>query len=541
MHFDYKFDFKGEVENYVYGFEDNPNHNFLPLVYGTLSYDKFSDITSFDNNDYFYRMNKNGIETKVPIKTKKRPIMYASHKDNYIYKHYGLELNDLYNKYVLANNFDGSAIAYRTNKKGKCNIDFSAEVMNFIRENENCYVYVGDFSSFFDTLNHKYLKKMISKLYESSRIPKHQYKIYRSLTKYSYIDRRDINYYTSKKRNLYRSGKLRFIENMNDFRNLKREESIVKELQKNKISKFKKRQCRLRLEKKGKKINKYQSVMTSRNYKYKTKVMTKKKVLKKNRNDYGIPQGTAMSAIYSNIYMMEADEYVNNIVSEYSGIYRRYSDDYVIILPKISEDEFTMIKHNVEKKLRDEAKLKIHPSKTQVMKYQNNKLLDLYTKLPTTLDYLGFTFDGINVKMREKSIYNYYRTAYELIKKGVVVSKKKGHISEDARLTYKRKLYQKYHILGERTDVKYGYKKRPYGTFITYAFKSQRVFDELSPDTKNLMVKQIESHQGKIKKRVFEAELHLKTGENRYLNRKRKKLLKRNSKKNCHFEKTYLS
>ena len=76
MHFDYKFNFKGKVENYVYGFKENPNHNFLPLVYGLLSYDKFSDLSSFDKNDYFYRLNKNGIETKIPIKTKKRPIMY---------------------------------------------------------------------------------------------------------------------------------------------------------------------------------------------------------------------------------------------------------------------------------------------------------------------------------------------------------------------------------------------------------------------------------------------------------------------------------
>jgi len=128
--------------------------------------------------------------------------------------------------------------------------------------------------------------------------------------------------------------------------------------------------------------------------------------------------------------------------------------------------------------------------------------------------------------MREKSIYNYYRTAYELVKKGVVISKKKGHIFSKKRLTYKRRLYQKYHIFGERTDVKYGYKKRPYGTFITYALKSQKLFDELSPNTNNLMFRQIETHQEKIKKRVFEAELYHKTGESKYLTKKRKKYLK---------------
>lgn len=526
MHFDYKFNFKGKVENYVYGFKENPNHNFLPLVYGLLSYDKFSDLSSFDKNDYFYRLNKNGIETKIPIKNKKRPIMYASHKDNYIYKHYGLELNDLYNKYVFDNNFDDSSIAYRTNKKGKCNIDFSAEVINFINKNEGCYIYVGDFSSFFDTLNHKYLKKMISKLYENGNIPEHQYKIYRSLTKYSYIDIRDINYYTSKKRNLYDGGKLRFLENMRDFRNFKKEETIVKEIRKVKIIKFKKRRYCNQNKKVKKRNNKYKSVVNSRNHRYKKKIIVKEEVLKKNLMNYGIPQGTAMSAIYSNIYMLEVDEYINTLITKYSGIYRRYSDDFVIILPNVSKEEFTMMIHNIENKLRNEAKLTIHPSKTQVMEFKKNKLMDLYVKLPKSLDYLGFTFDGINVKMREKSIYNYYRTAYELVKKGVVISKKKGHIFSKKRLTYKRRLYQKYHIFGERTDVKYGYKKRAYGTFITYALKSQKLFDELSPNTNNLMFRQIETHQEKIKKRVFEAELYLKTGESKYLTKKRKKYLK---------------
>lgn len=112
---------------------------------------------------------------------------------------------------------------------------------------------------------------MISKLYANGNIPEHQYKIYRNLTKYSYIDIRDINYYTSKKRNFYDGGKLRFLENMRDFRNFKKEETIVKKIRKVKITKFKKRCYCNKNKKVQKRNNKYKSVMNSHNYKYKKK------------------------------------------------------------------------------------------------------------------------------------------------------------------------------------------------------------------------------------------------------------------------------
>lgn len=470
IHFDYKVGFNKEVENYVKGFKNNPNHNFLPLIYSVISFEKYIDMTSENKDDYVYRINNTGEENRVPIKEKKRQIMYASHRDNFIYKHYGLELNELYNNYLEKNKFSDASVAYRTNKNGQCNIHFSAEVMNFIKENENCYVYIGDFSSFFDTLDHQYLKKMILNLYSDKRMPEHQYKIYRSLTKYSYIDRRDINFYTSKKNGKYKNGNYRLFHSMKNFRQFKIEPTIV---------------------------NSYSDKKDGT-------------VLKKNSDPFGIPQGTAISAIYSNIYMMDIDKYIHQEITKYSGIYRRYSDDYIIVLPNITEEKFNDLKKDIESRMRKTAKLTIHPQKTQVMKYQKNQLVDLKTQKVDSLDYLGFIFDGKKVKLREKSIYKYYRGAYELIKKGVVISKKKGHVQKSARLAYKRKLYQKYHLFGERTDMKYNYKKRRYGTFITYVFKSQRIFDDLSPGTTNMMSSQIKSHQKKIAKRIFEAEHYLK-------------------------------
>lgn len=301
---------------------------------------------------------------------------------------------------------------------------------------------------------------MILALYGNQSIPEHQYQIFKNITKFSYVYKQDIDFYTNKNNGKYKRGYQKYLKKMSDFRKFKKEISTLDDTY---------------------------------------------KVLRKNPNDFGIPQGTAISAIYSNVYMLDADKKINEIISKSNGMYRRYSDDYIIVLPGINEKKFLTIKSKIEHILRSEANLTIHPDKTQVMEYDNGKLLDFETKEEMALDYLGFTFDGKFVKMREKSIYNFYRTAYELIKKGIVISKQKGH----TRLTYKRKLYQKYHRFGERTDEIYGYKPRPYGTFITYAYKCQRVFDKRSPKTINLMKEQVSNHEKKIKKRIIEAKKKL--------------------------------
>ncbi len=71
IHFDYKVGFNEEVENYVKGFKNNPNHNFLPLIYSVISFEKYIDMTSENKDEYVYRINNAGEENRVPIKEKK--------------------------------------------------------------------------------------------------------------------------------------------------------------------------------------------------------------------------------------------------------------------------------------------------------------------------------------------------------------------------------------------------------------------------------------------------------------------------------------
>lgn len=53
----------------------------------------------------------------------------------------------------------------------------------------------------------------------------------------------------------------------------------------------------------------------------------------KNPNSYGIPQGSPISALLANVYMLDVDKKVYEIVAAQNGMYMRYSDDFIIILP----------------------------------------------------------------------------------------------------------------------------------------------------------------------------------------------------------------
>ena len=59
--------------------------------------------------------------------------------------------------------FNQASIAYRTNLN-KSNIHFSRDVFKYLNRQENAFIIVSDFSSFFDKLDHKYLKERLKEL-----------------------------------------------------------------------------------------------------------------------------------------------------------------------------------------------------------------------------------------------------------------------------------------------------------------------------------------------------------------------------------------
>ena len=142
-------------------------HAFLPFIHSPLIFHKYS--------------KQKGRKDKI------RQLYYSSHYDRCIYQYYSYLLNERYNIKADEVGINQTSIAYRTNLH-KSNIHFAKEAFDFIKEQQSCFIIVGDFKDFFDSLNHSYLKSQICNLLGTERLPEDYYKVFRSITKYSYVD-----------------------------------------------------------------------------------------------------------------------------------------------------------------------------------------------------------------------------------------------------------------------------------------------------------------------------------------------------------------
>ena len=117
-------------------------------------------------------------------KPKERDICYAAHIDRCIFQYYSFLLNEQYNQKIADEGIYEVPIAYRSDLH-KTNIFFSKKAFDFIRKAESCYIMVGDYTGFFDNLNHHYLKEQWCNLLGVDRLPKDHYAVFKNITKYS--------------------------------------------------------------------------------------------------------------------------------------------------------------------------------------------------------------------------------------------------------------------------------------------------------------------------------------------------------------------
>lgn len=301
-------------------------------------------------------LKEDEVKKTTKSKRKRRPICFASHLDAHIYAYYASLLKEPYEAAVASLGINDNVIAYRAASPGYCNIHYARDVFAYIQKSSPCVALLFDIEKFFDTLDHNQLKHYLLKVLDPSetlqKLPQDYYAIFRSLTKFSFI----------------------------------KENRLKKKFKSFFTKPFQKRS--------GKRICTPEQLRD-----------LKKEHLKTNKQSFGIPQGSSLSAVLSNIYMLSFDEEMKKLCDAKGALYRRYSDDIMVVCNVEIWDD---VEKEVLKLIADQH-LTSHEGKTEklLFSHDNNSVIsciDLKSGEPHKVQYLGFTFDGSQVAIRMASI-----------------------------------------------------------------------------------------------------------------------------------------
>lgn len=363
---------------------------------------------------------------------KSRPIKYAAHKDGYIYSFYARNLSELYETRIEAVGIDNHVIAYRKNKGN--NVDFSCAAFDEIDRRGDCVAMALDISGFFDNINHEKLKQEWCLTIEKEILPLDQFKIFQSLTRWAEVNRDKC----------YERLKIDInnppfpLCNDSDFHNI-----------------------------------------------VKARASELESLISRNKDNFGIPQGTALSALLSNIYMIPFDISMMKLANEIGGYYRRYSDDILWIC---TEEEKDLVLSNVDTALLGRGvkedgvpNLIRKDEKTDISIFKNTKNQIICDK---PFQYLGFTYDGNKRLIRSQTLARYWRRliySVRAVKRKAYKARKEGKNPKPFRKGLNRDLTH----LGSKnfiTSYAYSAQKKMGGRGIRNQVKDHRkkIEEELS-------------------------------------------------------------
>lgn len=411
-HFDWRTDIS-QQRDYIANPDMVAKHGFYPFIHyekRTLKYSK-----------------------KKGRKEKKRDICYAAHIDRCIYQYYSFLLNVRYNERVRKDGTSAAAVAYRTDLHEN-NIHFSKRAFEFIKANSPVYVMIGDFTGFFDNLDHGYLKRQWCSLLGVDRLPADHFAVFKNITSYSSMELTDL---------------LR-LNGLEDTRTGRRE------------------------------LNEMGRLLTP------AQLKENRALIQKHLEPYGIPQGSPISGILANIYMLNVDKQINDAVARLGGMYIRYSDDFMIILPDVPEVDAANELKRIADMVRQAPRLTLEPNKTQYFRFENGVLTNCGKAFhenaddsSRTINFLGFSFDGQKIRIRSKTVSKYY---YRMYRKARNIAKVGGFTPGGKRITCEN-LYMAYSRKGA---------KKGNGNFLTYVDRAAAVYgpdEPIDQDTRRHMQK----------------------------------------------------
>lgn len=332
--------------------------------------------------------------------SKDRPISYAAHSDSLVFSYYCGLLTERYEAEIKERGLSDAVLAFRS--LGKSNIEFAKDAFDEIRSRGDCVAVALDVTKFFDTIDHAILKERWKTLLGVRELPIDHFAVFRALTRYSTVEQNVVFEALGISIHNPRAHRRRLCA-PDEFRSLIRGGRLIK----------------------------------------------------RNPDAFGIPQGTAISALLSNLYMLEFDSTAHAFAAENGGRYMRYCDDMLFILPPGMAVAIESFANTQIKRL----KIEINPAKTDRCEFRMSTGI-IACKNP--LQYLGFLFDGQRVIIRSAAFAKFSNR----MKRGVSLAKQTMRSRNKARVRlgaeeqelYLKKVYARYSHLGRRNFLRYGYK-----------------------------------------------------------------------------------
>lgn len=374
-------------------------HAFLPLIRYTKSERRYK-------LDSMTRLRK--------IKSKDRPICYASHKDACIYTYYAFQLNEMLEKKYRREETSDHALAYR--KGLGANYNFASDAYVFACDNSPVTIMAFDVEGFFDNLDHSILKSRLKSTLGVDRLPEDWYKLFKRLTRFHYV----------------KLSRLKSHPDLN--------------------SRFE--------------PGSYGRIAPiARVAKLGIPIIINQRVAKGRM--CGIPQGTPISAVLSNVYMTDFDLHAKIFCDNIGAYYRRYSDDILVICkPQYSE----MVEQKIAELISNE-KLVINSDKTEIAPFGHSMRCLDERKHRDVAQYLGFKLAVDGPYLREATMSRQWRKVKWAIKRTTRIGARAVRAGKAPKI-YTRKLRKQIQYIRYRRNGAI----RPVRNFPSYARTSATAF-----------------------------------------------------------------
>ena len=378
---------------------------------------------------------------RVVKRKKERGIKIAAHRDAAIYGYYSQLLGVGYEAALAERRLGEHVRAFRSLPGGGTNIDFAGEVFRFVEARRPCVALGFDVEGFFDNLDHVKLKHAWRQILGVDRLPADHFQVFKSLTTFSWVERADVLASFGISPHNPKAGDRRRLCTPDEFRFTVRQGGLLRRNQ---------------------------------------------------RPGKGIPQGSPISACLSNLYMLEFDTVLAGAVRKVGGLYRRYCDDIMVVVPPQHE---RAIRELITAQIAAVG-LTINDAKTDRAAFPEGHR----EPADKAIQYLGFTFNGAQTLLRQSSLNRYYGK----MRHGVALAKQTQRKHNRMELACgeplsplrRTKIYLQYsYLIRRRAGQSHGDPKA-HGNFLSYAYRAARRLGAIE------IKRQVRNHWNKLQKAI---------------------------------------